>query len=195
MKDNRTTLVLVALLVVASFAVGSMYTRNKFTEDQKIAAEAEKARLAEQQAQQKVLGEEAAKQSGLGNLMILEGEACQEDGKPLVYYFGYSGCPHCKWEHPVFEKVVKDFSGLIALHDNMDKLENDREAQQKYSGISGNMVPFMLFGCKYAQLGSGESWGEVEETKNLQAVLCKLTEGKPEGVCGKVTDYIGKISE
>jgi len=195
MKDNKTTLVLVALLVVASFAVGSMYTRMKFTEEQKKVAEAEKARLAEQQAQQEVLGEQAGENAGVGGFVVLKEDVCKEEGKPSVYYFGYSGCPHCKWEHPIFESVVKDFSGVIALHDNMDKLENDKEIMQKYSNVSGGGVPFMVMGCKYAQVGSGERWGEAEETKNLQAVLCKLTEGKPEGVCGKVTDYIGKISE
>jgi thiol-disulfide isomerase/thioredoxin len=191
---NRTTLVLVALLVVASFAMGSMWTKNRVTERPE---EADKARLAEQQAQQGVLGEQAGESAGVGGFVVLKEGVCKEEGKPLVYYFGYSGCSHCKWEHPIISEVMKDFSNTISFHDDMDKLDNlgkDTEAYAKYSRISGG-VPLIVMGCKYIQVGSGEVWGEEEEIKNLQAVLCKLTEGKPEAVCGKVTDYISKISE
>ncbi len=196
---NRTTLVLVALLLVASFAVGSMWTRIRYLEGEKEAKKPEekKEATAQQPSEVKVLGEEAGERLGLGNFDVYDEEVCKEDGKPIVYYFGRSSCPHCIWEHPVLEKAVKDFSDFISFHDDMDKLDNlgkDTEVYAKYSRIYGG-VPLIVMGCKYAQVGSGEQWGEEEETKNLQAVLCKLTEGRPEAVCGQVSDYIDKIQE
>lgn len=138
-----------------------------------------------------VLGEELP--STLGNFLVTEDDVCQEDGKPAVYIFGNSSCPHCTWEHPVFEKVTAKFTDQISVHDNMDKQEADQEIWQQYSEISQGAVPFMVLGCRYVRLGSGEMMGEETEEKNLTALICKLTEDKPAKVCQEVSDLVGQI--
>ncbi|MDP2966920.1 MAG: thioredoxin family protein, partial [bacterium] len=94
----------------------------------------------------------------IGDFLVSKDEICKEDGKPIVYFFGSSSCPHCKWEHPIFEKVAKNFEGYISLHNNMDS-EQDRDIFEKYS--TGG-IPTLVFGCKYYRVGSGEGRGEEE---------------------------------
>lgn len=142
-----------------------------------------------------VAGEEAKKPdypTTVGDFLILDKEICDKEGRPLVYFFGHSGCPHCQWEEPVVKKVMALFGDLIAFHNNMDT-EDDREVFEEYAEINSGSVPFLVLGCKYVRVGSGEKSGEEEETKVLTAIACKLTEGKPEGVCGEVKDLVESI--
>jgi thiol-disulfide isomerase/thioredoxin len=136
---------------------------------------------------------QAALESAIGGFVLTGDEVCQEDGKPVIYYFGYAGCPHCTWNHPIMEAVAKKFPTQIAFHDNMDKLDQDQDIQEKYASISQGAVPFFVFGCKYARLGSGENYGEAEEAKFLTALICKLTDSQPEKVCTPVKDLIDQI--
>jgi thiol-disulfide isomerase/thioredoxin len=124
----------------------------------------------------------------VGSFLKTEDEVCYENGKPLIYFFGSKSCPHCAWEHPVLEKVIKDFEGQISFHNNMDS-SNDSEVFSKYSNGG---IPTLVFGCKYYRLGSGEQAGEEKETKDLTAMLCKLTGSKAE-VCKSVEDLIKEI--
>lgn len=128
----------------------------------------------------------------LGNFLITNNDICYQDGKPVIYYFGSSTCPHCKWEEPIVKKVVQKFSGLISFHNNMDKQE-DIEVFQKYSDINPGYIPFLVFGCKYARLGSGETEGEKVEEENLTALICKLTESKPSLVCEPLKEKIFQV--
>lgn len=130
----------------------------------------------------------------IGNFLVTNKEICQENGKPIIYYFGSKSCPHCLWEEPIVKKVAGKFSGLISFHNNMDKqTDADAEVFAQYSDINPGYIPFLVFGCKYARLGSGESEGEAEEEKNLTALICKLTEGQPEKVCIPLKDLIGQV--
>jgi len=117
-----------------------------------------------------------------GNFSITNQEICKENAKPVIYYFGSTSCPHCSWEEPIVKKVAEKFSGLISFHNNMDK-QTDMEVFQKYADINPGYIPFLVFGCKYARLGSGETDGEAKEVENLSIILCKLTDGKPVSVC------------
>lgn len=125
--------------------------------------------------------EETAEETGkaIGNFSISSDEVCKEDGKPIVYFFGSQGCPHCVWERPIVEKVLAKFEGYIAFHNNMDSQE-DNDVFQKYS--PGN-IPTLVLGCKYYRVGSGEGVGEEEETKNLTSLVCDLTDNQPANVC------------
>ncbi len=127
----------------------------------------------------------------IGNFFVSEGEICKEDGKPTVYFFGSTGCPHCKWEHPIMEKIVKKFEGYISFHNNMDS-GADMDIFKKYS--TGG-VPTTVFGCKYYRVGSGERGGEELESKNLTALICKLTNNQPAETCARVKDLIDQIVE
>jgi len=125
----------------------------------------------------------------IGNFSVNEDEICYEDGKPIVYFFGSSGCSHCNWEHPIMEEVVSKFEGQIAFHNNMDG-SNDRDVFEKYSSGS---IPTLVLGCKYSRIGSGEKFGREEETEFLTALICKLTNNQPDNLCSEVQNLIEQI--
>lgn len=127
----------------------------------------------------------------IGNFSISEDEICKEDGKPIVYFFGSEGCPHCRWEHPIIEEVAKKFEGYISFHNNMNDSEKDSEVFSKYS--TGG-IPTLVLGCKYYRVGSGETAGKEAETKNLTAIFCKLTNNQPENICSSVKDLVEQIN-
>ena len=127
--------------------------------------------------------------STIGNFLVSQDKICKENEKPNIYFFGSQGCPHCRWEHPIIEKVAKNFEGYISFHNNMDS-EADMDVFGKYS--TGG-IPTLVFGCKYYRVGSGESLGEEEETKVLTALICKLTSNQPANVCSGVQALINQI--
>ena len=128
----------------------------------------------------------------VGGFLVTDKEICLQDGKPVIYYFGSSSCPHCQWESPVVKKAVDKFKDLVSFHNNMDS-SADQEIFNQYGDINPGYIPFLIFGCKYARLGSGETAGEVKEIENLSALLCKLTEGKPVSVCDPLKEVISGI--
>lgn len=128
----------------------------------------------------------------IGDFLVLDKEECFENKKPLIYFFGHSGCPHCQWEEPVMKKAVDQFGDLIVFHNNMDSQE-DSEVFDEYSVINQGSVPFLVLGCKYARVGSGERTGEEEEIKALTAIICQLTEGTPKQICGEVEELLESI--
>ena len=133
--------------------------------------------------------EEMGAEQTIGDFLVSEDEICKENEKPIIYYFGTAACPHCQWEEPVLESVVKKFEGYISFHKNKDS-DNDKEIFTKYS--EGG-VPAIVIGCKYYRVGSGENMGEIEEAKVLTALICALTENKPSDACNEVQDLIDQI--
>ncbi|MFA5742720.1 MAG: hypothetical protein WCX77_01670 [Candidatus Paceibacterota bacterium] len=117
-----------------------------------------------------------------GNFKKLTDEqVCQEDGKPIVYFFGSESCPHCVWEKPVISAVVKKFGSAISYHENMG---NGKETDI-FSKYSTGAVPAVIIGCKYYRIGSGESAGEKSETETLTKLICDITGNQPAAICGK----------
>jgi thiol-disulfide isomerase/thioredoxin len=189
-----TTPILVGLLVVASFLVGMFWTKIRYLEREGERAGEQEERIAQVSPapeEEAVLGEELP--FTIGNFLVTEDELCQEDGRPVVYFFGGSFCPHCQWEHPIVEGVAEKFENQISFHNNMDNQEADRDIWEKYSQINQGGVPFMVLGCRYARVGSGENAGEAVEEENLTALICKLTGGEPAEVCEEVSDLIEQI--
>ena len=125
----------------------------------------------------------------IGDFSISKNEVCKENEKPIIYFFGSKSCPHCAWEHPIIEKVAKSFEGYISFHNNMDA-NADTDIFGKYS--TGG-IPTLVFGCKYYRVGSGEGEGEELESKNLTAIICKLTGNQPSSVCNLFQDLINQI--
>jgi len=129
----------------------------------------------------------------VGNFLVTDKEVCAKDGKPLVYFFGSTSCPHCVWEKPIMEKVAKKFGDTIDFHENIDS-STDSDVFQKYSDINPGYVPFLVLGCKYVRVGAGENLGADDtesqklEEEALTAILCKLTGSKPDSVCASVKD-------
>lgn len=186
--NNKVLLVLIVLLITASFLAGSFYTKIQYLEKgTKSAVQPTPAPQAAAQPTPVVLG------TSIGNFVITKDELCKEDGKPVVYFFGGSFCPHCKWEHPIVEKVMEKFKDQVSFHNNMDKQDADKEIWNKYASINQGGVPFIVLGCRYARVGSGETLGEKEEERILTALVCKLTGGQPEKTCQGVADLLGKI--
>ncbi len=134
--------------------------------------------------QGEVAGEEEVPQyeTTVGDFLVLDDEICTEDGKPVVYYFGSSGCPHCIWEHPIIQEVAESFGDEISFHDLMDKQE-EFDVFEKYLEINGGGIPFIVLGCKYARVGSGERAGEEQEKAALTQLICELTGDQPSQVC------------
>lgn len=125
----------------------------------------------------------------IGNFSVSEDEVCLEDGKPIIYFFGSRSCSFCTWEHPIMERVAEKFTDYISFHNNMDSGE-DMDVFGKYS--TGG-IPTLVFGCKYHRVGAGTQLGEEQETKNLTALICKLTGSRPADVCEQVQDLIQEI--
>lgn len=125
----------------------------------------------------------------IGNFLVSEDEPCEKEGKPIVYFFTSSTCPHCQWEHPIVEGIVAKFRENIVFHDNVDS-EVDMDIFKKYS--TGG-VPTLVLGCKYYRVGSGEALGKEEESRVLTALICMLTKEQPSGVCDTVKDLIEQI--
>jgi len=134
----------------------------------------------------------------IGNFLITGDEVCREEGKPAVYFFGSSTCPHCVWEKPIAQKVFAEFEDLISYHENFDS-DKDSSIYLKYADVNSGYVPFMVLGCRYARVGGGESLGSnEEESKKLEeealtAILCKLTSGNPDSVCDSVKDKTSEV--
>ena len=111
-------------------------------------------------------------------------DICYEDGKPIIRMYANSGCGFCKWNKPIYEKVVKEYvdQGKIVAYlweDGKNILSDEQEAQpqeesalyQKY-GFRG--VPAFIFGCKYYRAGAKFSRvenGEELEEAELRTVI------------------------
>ena len=120
----------------------------------------------------------------IGNFIVSGDEICTENGKPIIYLFGSTFCPHCTWEHPIIEDVTSKFGGHVSFHDNINNPTADKEIFSKYSP---GHIPTIVLGCKYYRVGSGESIGKDQEVKDLTALICNLTNNKPADICPTVT--------
>ncbi len=185
-----TSPILILLLVVASFLMGMIWTQSRQPESNQATPETVQV-TPSPAVEQQVLGESAV---SVGNFKVLtEAQICLENDLPIVYYFGSSTCPHCKWEHPVISSAAEQFDGYLSFHDNMDKPDADQAVWDQYASLNRGSIPFIVVGCKYWQLGSGESFGEEKETENLTALFCKLTDNQPEAVCAPLQEVIDSI--
>lgn len=112
----------------------------------------------------------------IGGFLDIE-SASINNGKPIVYFFGTTWCPHCAWEKPIFEDIVAKFEGGIILKTIMiDKNpeESDMVTFTHYS--PEGKIPVIIMGGKYYRIGAGESLGEDTERQVLTAFLCKITD-------------------
>ncbi|MDD4409262.1 MAG: thioredoxin family protein [Candidatus Pacebacteria bacterium] len=98
-------------------------------------------------------------------------EICKENGKPIVYFFGSSTCPHCDWEKPIISEVAKLFGSKISYHENIDN-SKDLDVLNKFSPQGG--IPTIVIGCKYFKVGSGETIGSAKEKQSLLLLINKV---------------------
>ncbi|MFA5080502.1 MAG: hypothetical protein WC472_02655 [Candidatus Paceibacterota bacterium] len=100
--------------------------------------------------------------------MVAENEICKENGKPIIYFFGSTTCPHCIWEKPIIQEVIKTFGDKISYHENIGN-NKDQDIFNKFN--SEGTIPTMVIGCKYYRIGSGEQDGINKEKENLKKVI------------------------
>lgn len=110
-------------------------------------------------------------------------EICRENGKPVVYLFSTTWCPHCVWIKPFFDQTVKKFvdeGKIVAYHWELDTGDNtltaDKEtkvpdaAQTVYNEFNPDgSIPTFVFGCKYFRVGNG-----YEQTKDSAAEIAEF---------------------
>jgi len=187
-STNRTSspyLIPLAIVVAGALVGAGLYFGGQrgASPTTPVVGQRQPAETGEQGSEGQVAGEEVPQyETTTGNFVVLNDEPCNENGKPIVYYFGSSGCPHCIWEHPIIKEVMANFADQISFHDLMDKQE-EFEVFQKYSQINGGGIPFIVLGCQYARVGSGEQAGEEAEKQALTELICKLTNNQPPQVC------------
>lgn len=197
-KMGKKSLVLILAIVVLAGGAGYFWTKNRLLRE-------ELGVKGKSVAKESVAGSQATAtptqknyKSVLGGFLVTDKEVCLAGGKPLVYFFGSSSCPHCTWEKPVMAKVAKSFGEEIDYHENFDS-STDSEVFEKYADINPGYVPFLVLGCKYARVGSGERLGKdnaestLLEEEAIKTILCKLTTGKPQSVCNGLKDKISQI--
>ncbi|MFA6228527.1 MAG: thioredoxin family protein [Patescibacteria group bacterium] len=115
---------------------------------------------------------------------------CKEGGKPVVYLFSTTWCPHCEWVKPTFDKVVADAvkAGKIkAYHWEVDTGDNTlttavetevpAEALAVYQEFNPEgSIPTFVMGCKYFRVGNGyEAQNDLtKEAAELNAAIDAL---------------------
>jgi hypothetical protein len=96
----------------------------------------------------------------IGNFIVSGDEPCMEDEKPIVYFFGSSGCPACEWEYPVIVNVTAKFAGYISFHDNKNNataLSRWRVRQRKQTALFSHL----LIRIPSAFLSPSASWSQL----------------------------------
>ena len=115
---------------------------------------------------------------------------CKQDGKPIIYLFSTSWCPHCQWIKDTFDKVVNEYVSqgkIVAYHWQLDTHDDTltsavetqvpAEALAVYNKFNPDgSIPTFVFGCKYWRIGNGyESQNDLaaEETE-FRALIDKI---------------------
>lgn len=149
--------------------------------------------IAQQQTKSTGTGPEAIAPTAPGVSTFSEKKGaviCKEDGKPVVYLFSTTWCPHCIWVKETFDKVVSDAvkAGKIkAYHWEVDTGDNTLtkavETQVPTSATAvyeefnpQGSIPTFVLGCKYFRVGNGyESQDDlVKEAAELNAAINAL---------------------
>ncbi len=129
----------------------------------------------------------------VGDFVLTGEELCSSDGRPIVYFFGTSWCPHCRWEKPVVKKVAQEFGDSIdfRLYELDLKLapEEDMKLFRKFS--PDGAVPTLVVGCRYYRVGSGERFGEEGEAEVLRALICRLLQDSEK--CARYSGIVAAI--
>lgn len=119
-----------------------------------------------------------------------DAQICVEDGKPVVYLFSTTWCPHCLWVKATFDETVSEYAkaGKIkAYHYEVDTgddaLTSAVETQVPEAALAvyrefnpGGSIPTFVFGCKYFRIGNGyEQQNDLKAEKaELQAAIDDL---------------------
>lgn len=115
-------------------------------------------------------------------------DICKKDGKPVIYLFSTTWCPHCEWIKDTFDSWAKDNAGkAVVYHWELDTNDNTltseveteipAEHNEIYEQFNPNgSIPTFVFGCRYGRVGNGyESQDDLDaERDSFDAVLQEL---------------------
>ena len=123
--------------------------------------------------------------------MKKDAKICKENGKPVVYLFSTTWCPHCKWIKDTFDSTIAKYVSdgkIVAYHWQVDTNDNTltpqvesqipANAQAVYTEFNPEgSIPTFVFGCKYFRIGNGyEAQNDLaSEVKEFDAVIKDLT--------------------
>jgi len=107
-------------------------------------------------------------------IKVAGAEILKENGKPLIYFFGTTSCPHCLWEHPIIKKVAAEFGDKISFRDIMITDSKDMTDKDIFFKYSKGGVPTIVLGGVYYREGSGEQIGEEKEAEVLRTLIQAL---------------------
>lgn len=193
-EKNLFTPILVGLLIVAAFMVGSLYTKVQYMQDGKVKTEEKTVETAETKgtiAQPEIpQGPVAITPSVAGVTTFMEkkdAEIIREDGKPLVYLFSTTWCPHCTWVAETFDSVVTEYVNagkIAAYHWELDTNDNtltpavETEVPAEHTAVyeefnPGGSIPTFVIGGKYFRVGNGHESADdlVAEAAELRAAI------------------------
>lgn len=148
----------------------------------------ENAELKQKLAQIELKGKEV-----LGGFTFTGDTLCSSNGRPIVYFFGTSWCPHCRWEKPILLNVTAEFGNLIEVRfyeiDKETPPQEEMEVFKKYN--PRGTIPTIIIGCRYFRAGSGESLGEDKERETLEILLCRIAPQVK--VCSKYKEKLKEL--
>ena len=115
-------------------------------------------------------------------------QICTLNGRPVVYLFTTTWCPHCNFIRDTFDKTVKEYVDerkIIAYHWEIDTNDNlltpnvetsvpgpDIEIYKTFNPQGS--IPTFVFGCKYYRIGNGyegQHDGLTLEEKEFREVI------------------------
>ncbi|MDD3661749.1 MAG: thioredoxin family protein [Candidatus Dojkabacteria bacterium] len=106
-----------------------------------------------------------------------DSEICKADGKPVVYLFSTTWCPHCEWIKDTFDSWAKENSDkVVAYHWELDTNDNtlteeaETEVPSDHRAVYDNFnpngsIPTFVFGCRYGRVGNGF---ETEDSLDME---------------------------
>jgi thiol-disulfide isomerase/thioredoxin len=115
------------------------------------------------------------------------------DGKPVIYMFSTTWCPHCVWVKPTFDKVASEYAAagkIIAYHWELDTGDNTLTPQNETAVPQADTavyqqfnpqgsIPTFVFGGKYWRVGNGYERTQdlAAEEAEFRAVIDQLLKG------------------
>lgn len=135
-------------------------------------------------------------------------EICKNaEGKPIVYMFSTTTCPHCKWAKEIFDSFAKEYADKIEAHhwqvdlgdDTLtEPVENDMPADQlnifKQFNSAGT-IPTFVFGCKYYRIGTGFEQADDKETEKAEYMAVAEQLLKELNPADETADTAGSVPE
>ncbi len=128
----------------------------------------------------------------LGTYDVHENTICTEDGKPVVYLFSTTWCPHCTWITDTFNSVAQEYvdaGKIVAYHWEIDigddTLTDEVETEVPAEHMSiyrqfnpGGSIPTFVFGCQYSRIGNGHEQANdlAAEDAEFRQLFDKLIE-------------------